>query len=60
MITPVPPVANFAKYRLPFMLGTAAFAGRELAHRAQRQIDKLLGGKAKPDQTRTTASSEGE
>jgi lipid II:glycine glycyltransferase (peptidoglycan interpeptide bridge formation enzyme) len=59
VITPVPPVANFATYKLPFILGTAAFAGREFAHRAQRQIDKLFGGKARPDQQRT-ASAEGE
>lgn len=29
LITPVPPVANYAAYRLPFLLGEAAFGARE-------------------------------
>ena len=55
VITPVPPVANYAAYRLPFLLGTGAFAGRELAHQAQRKLERLIGNKAKPDQQRPEA-----
>jgi hypothetical protein len=60
VITPVPAVANYAAYRLPFLLGSAAFAGRELAQRARRQLDKLLASKAKPNQSRSTATGEGD
>jgi len=30
LISPVPPVANYAAYRLPFLLGEAAFGARDL------------------------------
>jgi hypothetical protein len=50
VIAPLPPVANYAAYRLPFFLGEAAFAARELAHAAQRFIDRLRTDRAKPDQ----------
>lgn len=52
VISPVPPVANYAAYRLPFLLGEGAFAARELMHAAQRFIDRLRSDKAKPDQQR--------
>ncbi len=50
VISPVPPVANYAAYRLPFLLGETAFAGREFLHAAQRFIDRLRSDRAKPDQ----------
>jgi hypothetical protein len=50
VITPVPPVANYAAYRLPFLLGTAAFAARDLAVRARDALEGMTNGKAKPDQ----------
>lgn len=52
VIAPVPPVANYAAYRLPFLLGRAAFAARELMHQAQRFIDRVRGDRARPDQAR--------
>jgi hypothetical protein len=41
-VTPVPPTANFAAYRLPFLIGEAAFGAREMlqklrAKRLERQ-----------------------
>lgn len=55
VITPLPPVANYAAYKLPFILGEAAFAARELAHAAQRLIDRLRVDRAKPDQHKQDA-----
>jgi hypothetical protein len=52
VISPVPPVANYAAYRLPFLLGEGAFAARELVHQAQRFIDRLRSDRANPDQAR--------
>ena len=50
VITPVPPVANFAAYKLPFLLGSGAFAARDLMHQVQRVIDGWRSDRAKPDQ----------
>jgi lipid II:glycine glycyltransferase (peptidoglycan interpeptide bridge formation enzyme) len=50
VIVPLPPVANYAAYRLPFLAGEAAFAARGLVHIAQRLIDRLRTDRAKPDQ----------
>ena len=52
IITPVPPVANYAQRWWPRLLGEAAFAARELAHVAGRQINRLRPDRAKPDQRR--------
>lgn len=49
-IVPLPPAANYAAYRLPSILGEAAFAARELVHAAQRLVDRLRTDRAKPDQ----------
>ena len=38
LIVPVPPSANFATYRLPFMLGEAAFAARDALQRLQSRL----------------------
>jgi hypothetical protein len=53
VIAPVPPVANFAAYRWPRLVGEAAFAGRELAHRLGRRLDRLRPDRANPDQQRS-------
>ena len=37
-ITPVPPTANYAAYRLPFLLGEAAFGARELAQKFRAKM----------------------
>ncbi|MDB5539923.1 MAG: family N-acetyltransferase [Devosia sp.] len=52
VITPVPPVANYAERWWPRLLGEAAFAGREIAHAVGRQVDRLRPDRAKPDQRR--------
>ena len=52
IITPVPPVANYAQHWWPRLLGEGAFAGRELAHMLGRHIDRLRPDRAKPDQQR--------
>jgi hypothetical protein len=59
VISPVPPVANYAAYRLPLLLGEGAFAGREFFHAAKRRLEVLMGGKAHPDQQRPSPA-EGE
>lgn len=53
-IVPLPPVANYAAYRLPSLVGQAAFAARGLVHIAQRLIDRLRTDRAKPDQKQVT------
>jgi hypothetical protein len=50
VISEVPAVANYAAYRLPMLLGTGAFAARELVHHAKDRLTLLLGRKAKPNQ----------
>jgi len=52
VITPVPPVANYAAYRLPMLLGTGAFAAREAVNQARRWVEGLSSDKAKPNQER--------
>ena len=52
IITPVPPVANYAQHWWPRLLGDGAFAGRELLHMLGRHIDRLRPDRAKPDQQR--------
>lgn len=53
IITPVPPVANYAAHWWPRLLGECAFAGRELAHMVGRYVDRLRPDRAKPDQQRS-------
>ncbi len=53
VITPVPPVANYAAHWWPRLLGEGAFAGRELAHMLGRYVDRLRPDRAKPDQQRS-------
>jgi hypothetical protein len=49
VITPVPPVANYAAFRFPFLLGTGAFAAREFVNQARRLFENRGRG-AHPDQ----------
>lgn len=53
VITPVPPVANYAAHWWPRLVGEGAFAGRELAHALGRYVDRLRPDRAKPDQQRS-------
>jgi hypothetical protein len=50
IITPVPPVANFASRPLPFLFGSAAFWGRDVIHRSRARLKGLVQPKARPDQ----------
>jgi hypothetical protein len=52
VIRPVPPVANYAAYRLPYLLGVGAFAARDLVHDAKRKIAGLRNARSKPTLTR--------
>ncbi len=51
VIVPVPPVANYASNRLAFMLGTGAFAARDLLYHVKRIVDGWRNPKSKPTQT---------
>ncbi|MEO6394344.1 MAG: GNAT family N-acetyltransferase [Devosia sp.] len=55
VISPVPPVANYAARPLPFLVGTAAFAARDLMHRLERWIDGRRSDRAHPDQKKPGA-----
>jgi hypothetical protein len=48
VIRPVPPVANYAAYRLPYLLGVGAFGARDLVHGAKRKFAGLINARAKP------------
>jgi len=50
VITPVPPVANYASRVLPYLAGTAAFWGRDVIHRSKAKLQGLVQPKARPNQ----------
>lgn len=50
VISPIPPVGNYAAHRLPFLLGEGAFAAREMLQSVQRLVDRLRADRATPDQ----------
>ncbi|MEQ1900804.1 MAG: GNAT family N-acetyltransferase [Devosia sp.] len=50
VISPVPPVANYAARPLPYLLGSAAFNARDLVHRLERWLDSKRSDRAHPDQ----------
>ena len=56
VIRPLPPVVNYAAYKLPFAMGEAAFAARELARAGQRLLDRLRADRARPDQPKQDAA----
>lgn len=58
VITPVPPVANFAAYKVPYLLGAGAFAARDFVHQVRRVIDGWRSDKAKPDQQKRPGEEE--
>ena len=57
VISQVPPVANYAAYRLPLLLGEGAFAMRDGYYSLRRWLDVKLAGKAKPNQERPDGSA---
>ena len=57
VINEVPPVANYAAYRLPLLAGEGAFAMRDAYYAARRWIDVKLSGKAQPNQARPEDSA---
>jgi hypothetical protein len=52
VVSDIPPVANFAAYRWPLLIGTAAFSAREVANRLAWHLDVWRGSRARPDQPR--------
>ncbi len=56
VITPVPPVANYAAYPLPRIIGSTAFAVRDWVQQLRRRIEWMGKDTAKPDQVRTDAA----
>ena len=50
IISDIPPVANFAAYRRPLLIGSAAFAAREVVNRLAWHFDVWRGSRARPDQ----------
>ena len=51
-ITPVPPVANYAAYKLPFLIGSTAYAVRDLGQSIRHWIESKRSDLAKRDQPR--------
>jgi hypothetical protein len=60
VITPVPPVANFAASRLAWIAGSTAFALREFLHQALRRFEWSRKDTAKPDQALHKDAEDGE
>ena len=59
VISPVPPVANYAAYRLPFWIGTTAYALRDAVQKARRWVDEHSGKWARRDQPSHQDAGEG-
>jgi hypothetical protein len=55
VIRPVPPVANYASRRLPFLMGSAAFAARDAVYALRRTINGWRNPKTRATQVRRTA-----
>lgn len=49
-IAPVPPVANYATYRLPYLVGTTAYAARDVVQNVRRWLESKRADLAKRDQ----------
>jgi hypothetical protein len=58
VIQPVPPVANYAAFAWPRLMGNAAFAARGAAQKLQHLINDLRRDRAKPDQKRDAEAAE--
>jgi CelD/BcsL family acetyltransferase involved in cellulose biosynthesis len=52
VVSEVPPVANYAAFPVPMLLGSTAFTAREAINRALWHVDIWRGGKTRPDQPR--------
>lgn len=52
VISPVPPVANYASHTLPFVAGMSAFLARDVISHIKRFIELRRPGVAQPDQER--------
>lgn len=52
VISPVPPVANYASHTVPFVAGMAAFFARDVISHIKRFIELRRPGMARPDQER--------
>lgn len=59
VIAPIPPVANYAAYALPRVLGEAAFAARDLVNRMRRVLEDSRTGGAKRDLGATSGPNAG-
>jgi lipid II:glycine glycyltransferase (peptidoglycan interpeptide bridge formation enzyme) len=55
VISPVPPVANYAAKFIPFLFGTAAFNARDMLHKLERWVDSRRPDRAHPDQKKPGA-----
>lgn len=53
-ISPLPPMANYAASRWPYLVGTGAYAARDLVLNINQRLRWLLKDQAKPDQARTS------
>ena len=60
VIEPVPPVANYASNRLAFLLGTGAFAARDLVYHIKRVLDGWRNPKTKATQVKAGADESGQ
>lgn len=54
VIRPVPPVANYASKPLAYLLGTGAFAARDLIYLVRRAVDGWRNPKTLPTQKKTS------
>ncbi len=52
VISPVPPVCNYAAHALPLVMGTAAFAARDWLQEARRFVNWMRKDMARPNQER--------
>lgn len=55
VITPVPPVANYASRPMPYILGNAAFWARDVAHHAHDLLERLRKPRARSNQANENA-----
>lgn len=60
VIRPVPPVANYAEHRLALLLGTGAFAARDMIHALRRTVDGWRNPKTKGNQVKHGADEAAE
>ncbi len=54
IIAPVPPVANYSSYFLPFMIGRLAFFARDMIIKIKQYISSMRNDISQPDQKRNS------